>query len=420
MREKLPVANRICGLILLTAFSFPAVVAAETGAPSNFQSMINASKVYLSNRYRYEWVDQDGLANTAKASTLRNRLGVTSGELSGLSAKIEIENVQEIGSDSFNNTLNGKTDYPVVADVEGTEVNQAFLQFTGLEKTVLRGGRENLVLDNHRFIGDVGWRQNNQTYDGVNIVNQSLENTKLFYGFVGNVNRIFGEDSSVGDYNTQLHLFNVNYSGINDAALVGYAYLLDVDNAPAASSSNIGSSLTGKVVLDTASSLLYEAELAYQQDYQNNPLDYSALYWRLGGGYALNSLSLLAGYESLGSDGGNVGFSTPFATLHKWNGWADKFLSTPETGLDDVYGGLRYTWNEVCPEIRTVAFETYYHYFSAEEGGDKYGTEWDFNLMASASQYFSFGLKYASYNSSGFASDTDKLIFSLESNFSEL
>lgn len=420
MRERSQLAKRIYRLTLAVALSFPGVSFAETGTPSDFQSMINASKVYLNNRYRYEWVDQDGLADKAKASTLRNRLGVTSGELAGLSAKIEIENVQEIGSDTFNNTLNGKTNYPVVADVEGTEVNQAFLQFSGIEKTVLRGGRENLALDNNRFIGDVGWRQNNQTYDGVNMANQSLENTKLFYGFVGNVNRIFGEDSPVGDYHTKLHLFNVNYSGIKDTTWVGYAYLLDVDSAPAASSSNIGTSFTGKVGLDSASSLLYEAEVAYQQDYQNNPADYSALYWRLGGGYALNNLSLLAGYESLGSDGGHVGFSTPFATLHKWNGWADKFLSTPDTGLDDVYGGLRYTWSEVCPEIKSVAFETYYHYFSAEEGGDKYGTEWDFNLMASASQYFSFGLKYASYNSAGFASDTDKLIFSLESNFSEL
>jgi hypothetical protein len=62
----------------------------------------------------------------------------------------------------------------VVADPEGTEVNQVWV---GYEKydTNVKFGRQTFTLDNHRFIGNVIWRQNEQTYDAVSLVNNSIE-----------------------------------------------------------------------------------------------------------------------------------------------------------------------------------------------------------------------------------------------------
>ena len=44
---------------------------------------------------------------------------------------------------------------------------------------------------------------------------------------------------------------------------------------------------------------------------------------------ALGALEFKLGYEELGSNAGLYGLQTPLATLHAFNGWADKFLVTP-------------------------------------------------------------------------------------------
>ena len=298
-----------------------------SGAMTNaIEKFMTDGKAYLDGRYRFEYVDQDGIEKNAKASTLRSRLGFTSGSLLGLRAKVEVEDVTEIGNDNFNNTINGRDEYPVVADVEGTEINEAHLSLEAIPDTVLRGGREALKLDNLRFVGDVGWRQNNQTFDGVNLTNKSIEDLKLFYAFFGKVNRIFGEDSPNGEFDTNSHLFNISYTGVDALALTPYIYLFDVEDAPALSNVSYGLRAHGKSELDEGLWLLYDGEYSYQEDYEDNPVKYSANYWRAGAGFQLSSLTISGGFESLGSDDGIKAFSTPFATLHAWNGWADKFL----------------------------------------------------------------------------------------------
>ena len=73
--------------------------------------------------------------------------------------------------------------------------------------------------------------------------------------------------------------------------------------------------------------------------------DFDADYYAFEGGIELGGLgietvTLKAGIESLGSDNGDYGFATPLATMHKFNGWADTFLATPAQGLDDTYVSL--------------------------------------------------------------------------------
>ena len=386
---------------------------------SSLAEMIKEGRAYLNFRYRFEHVDQDGVLNKAKASTLRSRLGFDTAEFAGFSAKLEIEDISEIGSDSYNNTINAKSDYAVVADPDGTEVNQAYLTFSGISDTKIRGGREAINLDNLRFIGDVGWRQNNQTYDGVNLTNTTIEDIKFFYSFVGNVNRIFGDDSDNGDLDTSLNLFNIAYTGIPGAKLVTYVYLLDVEDVPGLSTSNVGISLVGKVSGSDSIDILYDFEFAHQEDYEDNPLEFDAKYWRASLGAKVEGISLVAGFESLGSDQGNIGFSTPFATLHKWNGWADKFLSTPDSGLEDTFVKASYVQKDISENIDKLVFAAVYHYFSADEGSDKYGTEWDFNFVVNFLKNYSAGVKYAVYNADNFATDTEKLIFTLTSNFNQ-
>ena len=147
----------------------PAGTAPPPPAPPDPVTAITSGQAHLDFRYRYEQVDQQGFDVDAYASTLRTRLNYTTAEWQGLTAMLEAANVVVLGQyDLYNSTTNGATSRPVVADPEYTEINQAWLQyrrgsFTGI------GGRQVINLDNQRFVGNVAWRQNDQTYDAVTL-----------------------------------------------------------------------------------------------------------------------------------------------------------------------------------------------------------------------------------------------------------
>ena len=160
-------------------------------------------KVSLDVRYRFEQVDQDrpaSILDEASAQTVRTRLGWRTGLFHGFFAYGEAENVSVVGEEDYNNTYNGKTRFPVVADPDGTEVNQAYLGYLGLKGNTFRYGRQAFFFDNHRFVGDVGWRQNQQTFDSFFYENKMLPGVTGSYAYVYNVNRVFGEDTPNGAF----------------------------------------------------------------------------------------------------------------------------------------------------------------------------------------------------------------------------
>ena len=50
-------------------------------------------------------------------------------------------------------------DRPVVADPADTEINQALIRYQG-DKWRVAAGRQEILLGDVRFVGNVGWRQN--------------------------------------------------------------------------------------------------------------------------------------------------------------------------------------------------------------------------------------------------------------------
>ncbi len=410
-------------LIVQIFFLVPLLYAAPEETTEDLSSdplatFFEESETYATFRYRFENVDQAGFKKDANASTLRSVLGFKSAEVYRLNGHIEIEDVSELGPDTFNNTINGVTDRPVVADVDGTEVNILTLTSSHISDSKLLAGRYHKVLDNARFVGDVVWRQNHQTFDGATFTNTTLEDVEFFYGYMWNVNRIFGDDSPVGDIDSANHLFHVNYSGLKDSTISLYSYLLDLEDLSAQSSATFGGLATGKQPLGDNFSLLYDLEYAYQSDYQDNPANYHANYLRAGTGIGYKAFSLSGGFELLGSDSGKIAFSTPLATLHKWNGWADIFLNTPPEGLQDSYGKLAYVQNEWSKNLGKTVLEFVYHHFQSEEGNITYGREWDVNIVQHFYERYYAGVKFAHYDAQSYAQNTTKLIFSLGANFS--
>ncbi len=152
------------------------------------KSIITDGDVFGEVRYRYEYVEQDGITENANASTVRTNLGFKTGKYKGFQGLIEGQLVQNIGADSFNDTVGGNAGgpFPIVADPDNAEINRAWVSWTGFHDTELKIGRQDLNIDNQRFVGTVGWRQNDQTFDSILLKNSGFENIDLTYSYIAN------------------------------------------------------------------------------------------------------------------------------------------------------------------------------------------------------------------------------------------
>ncbi|MCK9503185.1 MAG: alginate export family protein [Porticoccaceae bacterium] len=362
---------------------------------SAVEQAVKESKTNLLLRYRYEFVDQDGLDEEAHGSTLLSRLTFTSGAINGFRAVAEIDNVSVIGAENYNNTYNGMVDHPVVADPDGTEINQAYVNYS-YDSMNVTGGKQRINLDDQRFIGGVGWRQNEQTYDGYRLQYGITSALNLDYSYLYNVNRIFGEDSPNSDLHGEIHLINSSYSINETQKLSAFVYLLDFDQAHTLSSQTVGLRYQGQF-----SPFAITASLAQQQDYGDNSNDYDALYGLVEISGKLSALTWGLGYELLGEDNG-VAVATPLATGHKFQGFADKFLTTPANGIEDTYVSA-------AGSIAGINLNATYHNFKSDQGSIDYGNELDMTAGFAVSKNCSLLVKYAHYEADTFATDTDKI-----------
>ena len=349
----------------------------------------------LNARLRSENVTQTGLAE-AQALTLRTRLGFTSVPHQGWQAMLEAENITAAKSNSYSQAgLNfGGAGQAVIADPETTEINQAWVAATGPHTTATLG-RQRLILDNARFIGDVGWRQNMQTFDGVVVTNHSLAQTILTYGYFDQINRVFSDRHTQGKWRSASSIGNLSYRGFTAGTLTGYAYLLNLKNLAAANScATYGVSFAGSSPLTATLKLAYRAELAQQSDAGTSPLNYQANYYNSEIGLVAAAGSITLGHEVLGSDH-NVGFKTPLATLHAFNGWADLFLTTPAAGLHDT--SLKAT-TTLPGQLALIAW---WHHFETATGSAALGEEFDAQASRKFSPAMTGLIKFAQFRPTG-------------------
>ncbi len=365
-------------------------------------------QIKLNLRYRFEHVEQDGL-KTANGDPIRLRLGYLTPKLAGFQAFAEFEGNTPLFMDDYNSKLNGKTEYAVIADPSKGELNQGWLSFDTIPDTMLKGGRQKILYDNQRFVGAVGWRQLEQTFDAVTLLNKSIGNFSANAAYIWNVRTITSQD-----VNMSSPLVNLKYTFPDIGSLSGYGYWLDYDDPDNSgsppyglSSQTLGLRFNGSAAVADNLKLLYTAEYANQVDYQDNPGDFSADYYHLIGGLLapnkdsmLTNISAKVAYEVQGTDNG-VSFKTPLGTNHGFGGWADQFLTTPADGLRDLYGIL-------SSNIAGVKVDLIYHSFQADEGGSDYGTEFDAMLTKKFGKHYTLQAAYANYNADEYKTDTEK------------
>ncbi|CAM9773008.1 unnamed protein product, partial [Phaeothamnion confervicola] len=417
------------GVFAAAAFALLSSTSAIAASPpeyffSRVGDAVGGGKPIFVARLRYEDVNQSGLARRkGDALTLRTVLGYETAPINNFTGTLEFEDVRGVmDNDDYNDGINGRTRFPQILDPESTEVNRAQIAFAGISKTIVTAGRQRVILDNERFVGNVGWRQNEQTYDGVRIDNTSLPNTAFTYMFVNRVNRFLGDDNPVGNFKGDTHLANLSYNvmlgGFNWGKATAYTYLLDLENARALSTETYGVRFTGAHPITHTWKVLYSAEYADQSDYKTNPGNFNNDYYMGELGLTKDkvldgSLTGTANYEVLSAEKG-IGFSTPLATGHKFAGWADVFTAaTPGTGLEDREAMLVYTKKQVLG-IDVLRLTAAYHDFESDGGNINYGDET--NLMVTADVWKRVVLlaKYANYDADRFATDRKKIWFSAE------
>ncbi len=362
---------------------------------SDFLDALASGKFSLDLRLRAEIADQQGL-RTSQAYTLRTRFGYTTQAWEGLQFMAEVENVFAYDDDRYNaGGLNMQPTRTVVSDVEGTELNQLWARWAPpIEgfKLEIKPGRQVINLDDQRFVGDAGWRQDNQTFDAVSLTTDvGVQNLTLLYSYLWRINRIFADDL---DWESNSHLINLSYDIPKVGKITGFVYLLDFNlDTPTNSSQTFGGRFAGKQPLDDILAIEYQLSVAHQSDYARNPVDYDALYYLVDAGMVVKDFATAGvGYEVLGSDDNRFGFRTPLATLHKFNGYADVFLITPAAGLQDFYVYLKSAslpWS--------LNGYVAYHHFAGDDRSIFFGHEFDAVLTRKINDYLWVGVKYSQF-----------------------
>ena len=420
------------GTLLAITFGQQAVQAEEAPLPEyTFLDAIKAGKNLTSFRLRYENVRQDGLqppttvgkkANPTAGQDLEDADGVTLRSLVGWQTApfhnfsfaaqlIDVSKLEDDFNDSTNGTLingvsnqPGKIQFAKIVDPDYTGINQLFVDWTGIKNTRLRLGRQQINLDNVRFIGDIAFRQVLQVFDGVSVLNKSIPDTEVFLAHIESVRLITTKLRTDGS----LEIANLKYRISPTESLVGYAYLSSFEdlglgrswfgNAAGAgglaagkngnvnqnadqSNKIFGVRLDGLHKLNDDWKALYTAEYAKQTDYDGGDSRIDAHYYKVGGGAAYGNFALRVDQEVLSSNGGKYAFQTPFGTNHLFQGWVDKFLATPLQGIQDSFVTATYKYG-------SFGFFADYHVFDSDKdfntvgggaatNGHRYGKEWN-------------------------------------------
>ena len=451
-------------------------------------------------RMRFEDVKEDrsgtALAGTGDADLLSMRaaFGFTTARWKGFYLRGEVEGAQNWNDNALNldddfrfpplgpgpNPIAGNRlaeGHAIIPDNDFGEVNEAYIGWRdgtgGCPNTPgfcdgnlsFKLGRQTIIYDNHRWIGDVIWRNNNVSMNAARIDWTPIKNLGLSYSYIKKVKRLFGENSVFNEFKLDDgHLINVSYKFPGWGKLTGYGYLLDFDDNPRTpfgvllEGTGIEPGFAPELVYDSDTwgvrwvgtheigdfNIQTEFEWANQDptsDAGDRPLpsplmpadfddnDYYNIELGLNwGGVRVDEVGFLPvgdpsyqiriGREVLEGNEVNA-VQTPLSTVHAFNGWADVFVGAPG-GSSTPNGGLIDT--SISFQV-LGAFQDYigknkivikYHDYEADDddlGPDDYGEEWNF-LWGKPDLFGQKNLlgavKYADYSADDFGVDTRK------------
>lgn len=384
-------------------------------------------RVELASRARMAHLEEDN--TKGKAGSLLLRLNLHSRWTDNIATLLELDHVETFLEDDHSDAvrMNGK---PVIPDPPGTEINQLFADYQG-DIVHLRTGRQRINFDNQRFIGSGSFWQNEQTFDALLAQTNIFSSSSMTYVYVVNVNRIFGDGATarlsdndivygasagerpvglLGDHKLNAHLARLEINEWDYTRLTAYTYLIDNQDARNLSNNTAGIKYHFSYKV---SAIKYRADLeAAVQTLQESDDDLQIPYYLADLGLGIGSFEFGGRYEILGSKK-NMGFITPLGSVHEYQGWADKFVTTPDAGIVDA--SIRVNWR-----IHPWRIDARYHFFDEDAGQQRYGEEFDLDIAFKPWRKHELLLRYADFRSStdyrASLSDEKKLILSYSYN----
>lgn len=298
------------------------------------------------------------------------------------------------GIEQHSHADGGDVTRDLIQDPDGERVHQAYLDNHKWENTLIRFGRQEVILDNARLVGNIGWRQQAQSFDGLLIKNTSLEDITLVGAYLNAVNTIVNTQLDLD----HLILLHADYAGIEDHTVSVYSYLNEYEGSSVKDSATYGARFTGTCGEDQF--VNYAIDYSVQNDYADGK-DHGGDMLNLFVNFKLESVSIGGGYSRIsGMDGSDKAFDTLVSTAHAFNGWADQFLATNGGGLAN---GLEDLYFQVGTTVNGTKLLARYHFFDTTEsnagGYDKeYGTELDLLATRKLNDDLSMQVKLALFD----------------------
>ena len=310
--------------------------------------------------------DQDWSIPTSQ----RSRLNVMfSHEI--VKTKLTLQDVRYWGSQP---QLVNNEDYAV-------SVHEAWADVVLAKNFSLKAGRQELVYDDHRIFGNVGWTQQARSHD---LALFKFENSfKLHFGIAHHensniTNNIYDGPDAYKDL--QFAWFNKTWNKNTLSLLFLNNGIPVMENEKQVS--KFSQTMGGRYSI-TVGSVALAANLYYQSGKHISGKDISALNYLFE---ASLKNSFTAGYEFLSGNSydkndKNYAFNPLYGTNHKFNGFMDYFFvgnHINSVGLNDIY--LKYKLSE-----KKIGFNADLHYFASAgkisaDAGNYLGTEIDLSL----------------------------------------
>ncbi|HWF13350.1 MAG TPA: alginate export family protein [Candidatus Acidoferrales bacterium] len=362
--------------------------APQESAPRELWSFLKEGKISFSTRWRFESFERDGAPFTgiAEAPTLRIALGYESPEYHGFTAFAQGESVIVTGAANYSIPLRPSQNHPnlpSILDPKSLEMNQAYVKWErhiSDKNFSLTAGRQELTLNDGRFISYSNWRQVHGSFDAVRLEAELPRNFSVTYAFINRFYREDGYDALDGEEPMHTDMVNLKWNKADKLNASVYALLLNFRGPAqfATSTQTYGARVTGPYQFTPDWSLLYVAEFAKQKNYGTNPNKEDENYYLGEIGPGWRDFSVKAGYAFLGGRSATDLLTTPLAPPR--NGWTDLFFTNPSItgghGLEAAYvnasGPIRFLDGAIATFI-------YYDYHS-DYPHIHYGSELDSSL----------------------------------------
>jgi hypothetical protein len=352
-----------------------------------------AGQPILELRPRYNRIEESNYPETSEGVTYRVIAGWRTAPWNGLRLTTELIHTGHIGPKNYNDDGGqiNTSPYPLLPDPDNTDVNQVFLEYTGVEGLRLKAGRQVVRMDNQRWVSDNDFRQTPQLFDGVGATWTAFANTELHASYYWRQRATSGTEAPLN-----LTLLHAAWNPAPGHGVAAYGYFHDqaqngaftgfADNSYRV----LGLRAEGTFAGVAPFNLVYTAEVADQRAFSGGDSRIDAEYWRLGGGAATDRWTLRYDYEVKGSNNGVYGLQMPLTDFYGFNGWTLHWFNTPRLGLKDRWVTGRFA-------AGPFVFYGEEHRFRSDFRDLDYGRETDLGVTWLAHEKLTVRLQNARY-----------------------